>query len=197
MKFLVFDTETTGKPRFYNAPMTNLNNWPRVIQLSFVQFDDNGKVIDDYNKLIKPDGWVMPTDTFWIENGFSQEKSMAEGIPIAEAIDAFIAKINISDLLVAHNMSFDYNVLGAEMIRLKKRADKRLKQICTMNTTIEFCQLPGKYGYKYPKLEELHIKLFGYKFEGAHDALMDTMACGKCFFELIKRNIIKIPNQNN
>jgi DNA polymerase III epsilon subunit-like protein len=193
MKFLIFDTETTGKPWNYNASMSDLNNWPRVIQLSFVQFDETGKDLDSFNALILPDKWVMPTDKFWIDNGFSQEKSMAEGIPINTALDKFIEKINDSDILVAHNMSFDYNTLGAEMIRSKKRANKRLTKICTMQSSIDFCQLPGRYGFKFPKLEELHVKLFGCKFEGAHDAFMDTMACGKCFFELVKRGIIKIP----
>jgi len=94
--------------------------------------------------------------------------------------------------LIAHNMSFDYNILGAEMIRGNKRANKKVTRVCTMQSTIDFCQLPGKYGYKFPKLEELHTKLFGVNFDGAHDAFADTMACGKCFFELLRRGIIKL-----
>ena len=56
--------------------------------------------------------------------------------------------------------------------------------------TTEYCQLPGKYGYKWPTLSELHIKLFGEDFEGGHDALEDVKACAKCLFELQNRQLI-------
>jgi DNA polymerase III subunit epsilon len=192
MKYLIFDTETTGKPRNYNASMTDVGNWPRVIQLAWVFFNEDQSIIDKSNSLIKPNGWIMPTDKFWTDHGFSQETSMANGIEIVQALDLFIEKINESDFLIAHNMSFDYNTLGAEMIRAGKRANKKVPRVCTMQSTIDFCKLPGRYGYKYPKLEELHTKLFGSNFDGAHDAFADTMACGKCFFELVKRGVIII-----
>jgi DNA polymerase III epsilon subunit-like protein len=175
MNYLIFDTETTGVPRDYNAPMTNVNNWPRMIQLSFIHFNDAGDDIMKFNALIKPDGWTMPTGDFWKEHGFSQEKSEREGVPVSVAIDQFIDRVNFSDMMIAHNMNFDYNIIGAEMIRLNMRANKRPARICTMLRTVDFCQLPGKYGYKWPKLEELHMKLFGETFDGAHDALADTM----------------------
>ncbi len=189
--YLIFDTETTGVPLNYNAPMTNLPNWPRVIQLSFIHFDESGNDIMAFDALIRPDGWTMPNGQFWIDNGFSQEKSMRDGIPIVDALDKFIDRINNADALIAHNMNFDYNIIGAEMIRANKRANKKLPHICTMLSTVDFCQLPGRYGYKWPKLEELHRKLFGTVFDNAHDAASDTSAAKRCFIELVKRGIIK------
>jgi DNA polymerase III epsilon subunit-like protein len=188
--FLVFDTETTGLPADYNAPMGRLDNWPRVIQLSFIHFDEFGNDIMSYNALVKPDGWEMPVGKFWIDNGFSQAKSMREGLPIDIVIDEFIERINNSDVLVAHNIKFDYNIIGAEMIRLGKKANKRLPQVCTMLQSVDFCKIPGKMGFKWPKLPELHSKLFGRGFSGAHDAMCDTMATKSCFIELCKREII-------
>ena len=35
-KFLFFDTETTRLPLDYSAPSTDINNWPRLIQLSWI-----------------------------------------------------------------------------------------------------------------------------------------------------------------
>ncbi len=60
-----------------------------------------------------------------------------------------------------------------------------------MESSIDFCAIPGYYGYKYPSLQELHKKLFNYEFEDAHNALSDIRATLKCFFELKEREIIK------
>lgn len=185
MAYLIFDTETTGVPKNYKAPMSDLDNWPRIIQLAWVLYSDAGDFIAGRKDLIKPDGWVVPTEKFWVENGFTQEQNMNEGIPIAEALGYFIQQINTTaHTLVAHNFNFDFNILGAEMIRSNMKAQRRLKKVCTMLSSVDFCKLPAKYGFKWPKLIELHIKLFNEGFEGAHDALADVKACGKCFFRL-------------
>ena len=38
-----------------------------------------------------------------------------------------------------------------------------------METSVDFCGLMGGYGLKWPKLSELHYKLFGFNFEAAHN----------------------------
>ena len=43
---------------------------------------------------------------------------------------------------------------------------------------------------KWPKLKELHIKLFGSSFANAHSALIDAKITAKCFLELKRRKII-------
>lgn len=59
-----------------------------------------------------------------------------------------------------------------------------------MKSTTDYCAIEGYYGYKWPKLSELHIKLFGYDFEEAHNAAADIDATAKCFWELRKRKLI-------
>ncbi|WP_299726745.1 3'-5' exonuclease [uncultured Endozoicomonas sp.] len=193
MLIQLFDTETTGLPKDWRAPMTDLDNWPRIIQLAYLVFDLDGNEVGSFNELIKPDGWTMPTEKFWIDNGFSQEKSEAEGIPIADALGSFITDYNKADALVAHNISYDYNVTGAELLRAGIRAGKKNRQFCTKEIGTDFCQLPGNYGkYKWPTLSELHNKLFGCDFDNAHDALADVRATANCFFELVRLGEIKI-----
>jgi len=172
--------------------MTDLDNWPRIIQFAFCVYDEKKQLIAEHCALIKPDGWTIPNEKFWIDNGFSQSRSEEFGLPIHCSLRDFISWINKSKYLIAHNIKFDYPITGAEMIRAKMKADVKLKQICTMDAGTDLCQLPGRYGFKWPKLEELHKHLFGIGFEGAHDALNDVKACAKCFFELTDRGIVKL-----
>ena len=192
--YTIFDCETNGLPKKWKAPMSDLDNWPRVIQLAWFVADENGNEITRGNHLIKPDGWIMPTDEFWIENGFSQEESLAKGIPIEEALFLFTEDLKQSKYLISHNMAFDQNVVGAEMMRIGMKAKKQIK-ICTLQESTDFCKLPGKYGkYKWPKLIELYTKLFNKGFDNAHDALADVIACKDCFFKLKEKGIIRLES---
>lgn len=194
---LFFDCETTGLPLNWKAPMKDLNNWPRVIQLAWMLTDINGIELDQGKYLIKPMGWEMPLQQFWIDNGFSQERSLNHGYPIADVLDLFIKDIDDSKYLVSHNMSFDYNVVGAEMLRLQKKATGRPLKICTKEAGVDICKIKFPNGkdnnqFKWPKLEELHQFLFKTGFDGAHDAMADVVALKNCFFEMVRRNFITI-----
>lgn len=192
MKFLVFDTETNGLPKNWKAPMSLLTNWPRVIQFAFTLFNEDGTTIESHTSLIKPNGWTVPKEKFWIENNHSTERCEEFGTQIEDSLSIFADCIKKCDYLVAHNMNFDYNVVGAEMIRAKMRAEKR-PRICTMISTIDFCNLSSGYSRpKFPKLIELHNILFGKDFEGAHDAMDDVSATKKCFLELLKLQVIEL-----
>lgn len=58
--FLIFDTETTGLPRNWNAPLTDFDNWPRVVQLAWQIHDADGVLIEVANHIIKPEGFTIP-----------------------------------------------------------------------------------------------------------------------------------------
>lgn len=189
--YLVFDTETTGLPKNWKAPMQEVDNWPRVIQLAWTLYGEDRQVISAGKDLIKPDGWHIPVEKFWIENGFSQFENIKRGIPMTQALDRFIEALERSRYLIAHNMSFDHNVLGAEMLRYQRSTAYKVEKICTKDTSTNICKIRNNWGgYKWPKLEELHVYLFKSNFEGAHDAGFDVAACAKCFFELVDRKHI-------
>ena len=100
---------------------------------------------------------------------------------------AIVNDLSNVDYIVGHNVLFDKHVVEAEMYRIKKDyAHTWPKELCTMKSTINFCKLPGLFnkGYRFPKLQELHYKLFGTNFSGAHDAFNDIKATVKCFWEL-------------
>ena len=101
------------------------------------------------------------------------------------ALSEFRNMVDQADFLVAHNMSFDEKIMGAEFLRNHMPdsiASK--KKICTMQSTTNFCAIDGPYGYKWPKLAELHFKLFRTSFDEAHNAAADIRATAKCFWEL-------------
>jgi len=105
----------------------------------------------------------------------------------------FQTAINQAEYLVAHNMSFDEKIIGAEFLRNKMQDSLPAKRkICTMQSATDYCALPGPCGYKWPKLSELHYKLFQTGFKEAHNAAADISATIKCFWELKRLGIIKV-----
>lgn len=194
MKILLFDTETIGLPIDYKASYEDVNNWPRIMSLAWILTDENGEIESSNYHMILPDGWVVPTDKFWVDNGYSTERSLAEGKPILEVLESFMADIVVADHLAGHNLSFDHRIVWAELIRAGITPRSGMNKICTMMKSTGVCKLPspkGK-GFKWPKLEELYQFLFAKGFDGAHDALADVEATKDCFFELLKRGHISL-----
>jgi len=187
---LFFDTETTGLPKNWKAPVSDVTNWPRMVQLAWLQYDDDANLVASGNHIIKPEGFTIPPEVVKIHR-ISTERALQEGEPLLTVLQRFGQLIEAADYLVAHNISFDEKILGAEFIRTglaTKLFEK--KKICTMNSTVNYCAIPGPYGNKWPKLSELHRKLFGHDFDEAHDASVDINATAKCFWELRKRKVL-------
>ncbi len=182
--YLFFDTETTGLPRNWKAPVSDLNNWPRLVQLAFLLFDNTGNKILSGNHIIKPSGFTIPHDAARV-HGITTERAINEGQPITIVLHEFDNIIDQAEYLVAHNMSFDEKIVGAEFLRSNMQNSIVTKRkICTMASTTNFCAIAGPYGYKWPKLSELHFKLFRTGFTEAHNAAVDITATAKCFWEL-------------
>lgn len=191
--FLIFDTETTGLPRDYNAPLTDLDNWPRAVQIAWQLHDDKGYLVEAKSHLIIPEGFDVPLKAYQI-HGISTEKATKDGIPLVDVLREFREAVDKADYLVGHNIGFDVNVMGAEFLR--KGFEEKLtpkKILDTLTESINYCAIPGGKGggFKYPKLEELHQKLFGKGFGDAHNAIADVEVTGRCFFKLVDNGIIR------
>ncbi len=183
--YLFFDTETTGLPRRWDAPASDLRNWPRLVQLAWLLCDENGNELEAKDYIVKPEGFSIPADASDIHR-ISNEKAVSEGVVLGLVLKEFLAVVNQAKVLVAHNMSFDGNVLEAELIRTGLTGVlSGISKICTKISSTDYCRLPGDYGrYKWPTLQELHFVLFQSNFEEAHNAMIDVQICAKCFFEL-------------
>src|SRR3989304_4432483 len=190
--FLIFDTETTGLPKNYNAPLTDSDNWPRLVQLAWERHDGTGKLIEAQNFIIKPEGFEIPYSAEKV-HGISTEKALADGKDLEFVLKEFTKAIEGSSCIIGHNIEFDNSIIGAEFLR--KNIENRLFQtthVCTKEESTDFCALPGGRGgkFKWPNLTELHHKLFQENFEEAHNASADVAATARCFLELVRIGII-------
>ncbi len=192
MNILFFDTETTGLPRNGNAPVSDLNNWPRLIQIAWQVYNSNGDLLEEHEYVIKPVGFIIPSEASAVHK-ITTEKALKTGVDLLTILKVFRSSVKGCGLLVAHNYSYDYNIMGSELLR--KGLENCLKDkehICTQETSTDFCKIPSTHGYKWPKLKELHNILFRESFN-EHNALDDVRATARCFWELSSLKVITLP----
>ena len=190
--YLIFDTETTGLPKRWGAPISDTDNWPRCIQIAWQLHDDMGKLIEHQDYLVKPEGFNIPYDAERI-HGISTELAEAEGISLSEVLEKFNIALGKAKFIVGQNLGFDVNIMGSEFYRMgvdSPMASMPVLDTCT-EVTASLLQLPGGRGgkFKLPTLTELHSYLFNKPFAEAHNATADVEATTRCFLELIRRDI--------
>ena len=197
--YLIYDTETTGLPKNYSAPITDHDNWPRLVQLAWQLHDEKGDLVEVKNFIVHPDGFTIPFNATKI-HGITNERAKKQGMPLAHVLKEFREALKKSDFVVGHNIEFDINIVGAEYDRLSEDTDLLMKMasIDTKNESTDYCAIPGGRGgkFKWPNLTELHVKLFGESFGEAHNASADVEATTRCFLELIRLKVINHERLN-
>ena len=187
--FLIFDTETTGLPKNFKAPISDTDNWPRCVQIAWQLHDLDGSLIDNKDFLIYPDGFDIPYQSEKI-HGISTDLAKEKGVSIDQVLKEFNRAIEQSKFIVGHNVSFDVNIMGCEFYRFSVENElvkKPVLDTCSENTA-ELCKLRGGRGgrFKLPTLTELNEFLFNDVFAEAHNATADVEATARCFLELIR-----------
>ncbi len=191
--YLIFDTETTGLPKKWNAPITDSDNWPRCVQLAWQLHDSKGALISDHSYLIKPENFNIPFESEQI-HGISTELANKIGVDLDEVLNKFISDLSNAGFIIGHNVKFDLNIIGAELFRINSDVnllEKDILDTCT-EMTANVCKLPGGRGgkFKFPTLIELYSFLFDESFSEAHNASADVEATARAFFELVRIGII-------
>jgi DNA polymerase III subunit epsilon len=189
--YLFFDTETNGLPANWKKPVTDVHNWPRMVQLAWCQVDQHCQFLQARDFIIKPEGFMISDESVQI-HGITTEKAIREGYDLKTVLVEFASVIDRSEIIVAHNLDFDEKIVGAEFVRMQIPHPLFSKRrICTMKQSTDFCRIPGNYGFKWPTLTELHTILFQTEFNECHNALVDVQACVRCFCELKKKGIVR------
>lgn len=204
-RVLVFDTETTGLPKYKNASIFRPDDWPHVVQLSFLLYDaESNTVIDNGDYTIKlPQGVTIEPGAAMV-HGITMEKCEAKGVQMLDAFKHFNHAGSQADIFVAHNLLFDKRLMLVESKRIGINhpfADKQTgawkPDFCAMKQSVELCKIEtknnktGETYYKYPKLSELHNHLFGFAPTGLHDSMADILCCLRCYIKMkYSRDII-------
>ncbi|SNZ01201.1 DNA polymerase III subunit alpha [Flagellimonas pacifica] len=193
--YLIFDTETTGLPKRWDAPITDIDNWPRCVQIAWQLHDEMGNLVEHQDMLIRPDGFNVPYEAEQI-HGISTALAEEKGEPLHQVLEAFNAALNKAKFVVGQNVDFDINIMGCEFHRME--VGNSLTELAVLDTcteaTAELCKIPGGRGgkFKLPTLTELHQFLFGEPFAEAHNATADVEATTRCFLELIRKRHFSI-----
>ncbi len=188
--YLIFDTETTGLPKRWDAPITDTDNWPRCVQIAWQLHDEMGNLVEHQDFLVRPEGFNVPYEAEQI-HGISTALAEQEGESLEYVLAAFNKALAQTKFIVGQNVGFDVNIMGCEFHR--KGVENGMENLPILDTctehTAELCKIPGGRGgkFKLPTLTELHEFLFGEPFAEAHNATADVEATTRCFLELVRK----------
>jgi DNA polymerase III epsilon subunit-like protein len=176
MSVVVFDVETTGLPKRRNCPFTEFDNWPHIVQLSWIVYK-SGKIESINDHIIKiPDDEVIPEVCVNI-HGITNEIMRRDGENIVDVLMEFKRDLSNSKIMVAHNLEFDTSIISVELLRNNLRNAMyfyRGEKYCTMRKT--------KHLFKrWPKLINLHKTFFKTTPTQLHNSLIDVYVCFRCF----------------
>jgi DNA polymerase III epsilon subunit-like protein len=218
MRVIVFDTETTGLPKTRVLSYGLLNLWPYVVQLSYLIYDtDDKELIKIRDHIIAIPYNIEISEESSKLHGITNDISYSQGVKIENILEEFLEDLKICDFIVGHNINFDINMIKAELMRLHTNMNKNMdyyynsidyltdckKYYCTMQESIDLCAIKqvnksGKEYFKFPKLVELHQKLFNTSPNGLHNSLNDILICLRCFFKLkFNKDILDENNEVN
>lgn len=190
MKAFVFDTETTG----FTVRDGRLDQQPYIIQFAWVLGEvspERGfEILEEMDILIKPP-ISIPFSASQVNGIYDRDVAGKE--PLSAHIEEIMQMINTkADIVVAHNIEYDRDVISYELERLWRAGEFHPKQsLCTMRSSTDYCQLQWRgLSYKPPRLNELYRHLFGTWFEWAHNAMVDVKATAEALGELVKRGVI-------
>lgn len=181
MQALIFDTETTG---LIKSRLVPLDRQVEIIELYAALVDmDTGEIMDDFDSLFKPQTPINEKSK--AHSKVKIGNAMLERAPrFATHAGLIKAIIEVSPLVLAHNVAFDMEMVDIEFERLGQTIQWP-KAICTVEQTVHLeCRRLS--------LTKLHKHLFGKGFRDAHRAKADTQALIKCACELYKRGVIGI-----
>ena len=207
MKVIVFDTETTGLIPKGATLNGDLNIFPYILQFSYILYEtDTCEILTVSDDIIKiPENVGISKESINV-HGITKVDCLLKGQDILRIIQKFMVCFENADLLVGHNLEFDLNILKIEMLRYVELFEEELntlnnskKFFCTMQETIDLCNIEkksatGKTYLKFPKLSELHEKLFNSSPNHLHNALNDIMVCMRCFHKFKFNEDINLLN---
>lgn len=193
MTVLFFDTETTGFLDDRLPPDHEAQ--PYIVQLAAQLCEDDGKPISGFSFIVDPgisNGIFIPERASAV-HGITNERAVQFGVSAEFVLSAFTHVYQRADLLCAHNAKFDKGIVEVAIARHYGRSmPMRKPMFCTMEAASPIIKLPptdkmraaGFDKPKPPKLEECIKHFFNEELSGAHDAMIDLIACRRVYLHL-------------
>lgn len=191
----VFDTETTGLPASYILEEANVNSWPSILQFSFIVYDtDQHSFLEFRDIIVKLPETIQISEESMQIHGITREKVQNDGQELLPYLREFLQWTKKSELVVGHNVEFDYKMVCAELMRLNLKEEHQAFKynknfFCTMKSTVNLCNIKaisktGREFTKFPTLSELHHYLFKTTPRNMHNAVNDILITFRCFYRL-------------
>lgn len=159
------------------------------MQIAMLLLED-GKEVGCFYSNIFPMNWPVPHSAATAAHGITTEKCRDTGVSMKAALAVFDQMVNVADVIVAHNLKFDAQMLDIEMGLLADSikydwAAPSFK--CSMELLTPIMGLTRKNGAaKWPNLTEaLAYCCAGEAITNAHDALGDVRATAKVWQWLV------------
>lgn len=205
MRVLVFDVETTGLPIGKNPSISQLDNWPYIVQLSYIMYDTLANEIDlSYNEILKLPEYIDISEESIKLHKITKEINQTIGIDRRIALQTFNVALKRADIVVGHNISFDKRMIMVECARnavYHRFNDKGVKkdEYCTMKNSVDVCKIEktsfkGEKYFKYPTLSELYNHLFQEIPKNTHNSFVDVLLCLRCYIKLIHNQDLRQIN---
>lgn len=189
--YLIFDASANGRPRSYKAPTDDTSNWPNLMHLGWIILDKDLKPIEDENIIIKPAGYA-PSEAALKSHHLEIEKLEESTNTLRDTLEKFTASVQKCDFVFAHNMAYNEGVVGSEYYRQSMSSPLiAADTFCLMHEATYFCKLPGKRGYKWPSLQEMHSLMFKQGYSPTGHARADVIAASRCFIYLMKSGALE------
>lgn len=190
--YLFFDTSANGKPKNYKAPSTDAFNWPRMIHLSWLVYNEERELINSGDDIVK----TITNISIEVEKRHKVTPAMAEddGKNLKEILLPFKEAIKDAKFIISHNLNFNKGVVGAEFYRASiDHALEYSNNYCLMQEATWFCKIKGTAGrYKWPTLTDIHTKIYKAGYENPGHATADVAVTALTFFHLLDDEAIEV-----
>lgn len=192
MKYMIYDTETTGLvPRNVSYKDILAFERSRIVEIAWIVVevvDGVHRIVRVQSEIMTPQGYTSIPEVCTRIHGINFESAERNGVDPSEVLCKFSKDIEKVDLAICHNVAFDKPLVSSELFRfgyLEESGRVASKpHLCTM--------LEGKKYLgcsKFPKLSELYEFMFKCKPTQLHHALSDVLICYECYKKLIAEGL--------
>lgn len=187
--FLFINIKGNGLP-ITGAWHTNSEDWPNIIQIGWVLFEEDGTEITRSERIIKPEGFTISRSAELL-HGISHQEALINGVCIRSVIKELELITSKTLYIGGHDVKFIKGMVVSETIRNHLHPIFNGKQyICTANGVLK------NEKYKDLKLSQLYKKL-GYRFDETQSALTNAIASGEFYWTIKKKFKEEISSTSN